>query len=465
MSRVTTNFIYSVIALGITACAGLFSIPVLTRNLTPSFFGHISLLLIFFNIFVILDGLRPVIINYMHSSSRNRPDIIRTCSVFSWINGLVFAFVTFAVLIFIYKDTFSFAEMIFLSIAGLLYFPMTNEAGFLEAAERVGFTYLTRAVVWALLYISFICYSLVRLPMEYYAMSLSVMNGALFLIYLYANGQKSKKGRFKKDIIMDMGKEMKHVSFFNIYVAIINFSDRLFISRFLSLNLLGYYSVQYELGTKGYMLVAMVSRVLYPTFCKRIAKEPMSYILSDWACITKFVFFAVFSCTLVAFFWSDIIITIYAGKEYAAYSFVLKIIMIGIAINSLGFMATLLQRANGDFKSQEKAYFKGAFIATIIVYPFISNFGILGAALVYLFARSADVFLILDIKKKYFPGFSLQKIFIWPALFLLCYDMLFYRQYILFALVFILFMLAVFTRDDFVFFTRKIKRQSRFGKN
>ncbi len=456
MGRVTTNFIYSVIAIGITACAGLFSIPVLTRKLTPYFFGHISLLLIFFNIFAILDGLRPVIVNYMHSSSKSRQDIIRTCFVFSWINGLVFASATFGVLIFIYKDTFSLTEIIFLSFAAFFYFPMTNEAGFLEAAERVGFTSLARAVVWAFLYISFICYSLFSLSPEYYAMSLFVMNGLLFLIYFYAGKDRSTGGGFKKNIIMDMGKGIKQVFFFNIYVAIMNFSDRLFISRFLPLNLLGYYSVQYELGTKGNILVAMISRVLYPTFCKKITKEPRARVLSEWARITKFVFFMVFICTLVAFLWSDIIIALYAGKQYAAYSHVLKIIMVGIAVNSLGFMATFLQRADGDFKSQEKAYFKGALLAILAVYPLIANFGLSGAALVYLFARSADVFLIFNIKKRYFPDFPLQKIFIWPGLFFLCYAMLFYRQYMVFAVFFILFIISVFTLEDIFFIKRSL---------
>jgi O-antigen/teichoic acid export membrane protein len=464
MSRLKTNFAYSVMAAAINAVVGLASIPFITRHVSSADFGHISLLLLFFYLFAVMDGIQPVIISYAHSCPHPRADLVKTCQVISWGIGGIASAITLGGLTWLYADTVSGTEMSLMTVCAMLYFPMTAEAAFLESKERVGFTAMIRSGGWAFVYGSFILYVICQSPFEFYAMSLAGMNGLLWLIYRRSNADEPRNGNLKQDILREMSFKIKEVLIFSLSFVLMNFSDRLFISKLLSLELLGYYSAQYELGTKGYIAAHTASKVLYPNFSRRLAREPLLPVLSDWTHMTKLIFFSVFSVTLLAFAFAEEIIRIYAGQGYAAHCYVFRIVMAGVAINSLGFMVIMFQRAAGDFSSQERAYVMGAVISILSVYPLVSRLGMSGAAMVYLCARTSDVLLILDMWKKFFRSEGRRIIlFLWPVLFSLCYTLLYMRYYFLFGMIFFLFGGTLFNGKDFVFFKKILNPGSKFS--
>lgn len=457
MAGLKSNFVCSLLATTSNAVVGLVSIPFITRHVSAADFGHISLLLLVFYLFNFLDGLLPVIINFRHARNYDNADFLKTCQMFSWMMGAAAFSLTLILLLLIYRHVFSLVEIFLMAICAMLFFPTTAEAAFLESRQRVGFAMLVRSGGWAFVYLSFIVYVIVDCTFEWFAFSLTLMSGSLLVVYRAANTSEPRNGKLEYSIIKDMLLEIKKVLLFNFYVAVTNFSDRLFLSKLLPLDRLGFYSAQYELGTKAYVLPYMVSKVLYPNFSERLSGKNPQAVLSDWKHITKWVFFTMFSISLIAFYFSEVIIKIYAGQAYAEHSYVFKIVMIGIAMNSIGFMSILLQRAKGDFSSQEKAYFFGSAMGIIAVYPMVKIWGLWGAAMVYLIMRSSDLILAVQTAKMFQAGHQPWKTYVvWPISVAACYLFMQFEFYSGFTLSFIVFSVTLFTRNDIKFFKKGV---------
>jgi len=452
MHRVKANLLQNVIAIGLTVLAGLISIPILTRTLSPNTFGHVSLILIFLNLFTLLEGTRQVFIKFYHKwkEVEKRKEFLRTSWVLSWMSSILGTMVVLLILTFLF-DSLSIIEIIFLSLSAGLYLLMSNPWAQLEAEEKVGLAALVRAIVWVLVYVSFIIYSLYGAPIEFYALSLMLMNGLLLVLY---SGLQQKRQNYSSKtnwgMFREMVNEIKSVILFNFWVAVMNFSDRLIISRILPITDLGYYTAQYELGVRGNGLANTACTVLFPTFSLSVEKKGVYAAVPLWLSISKWLFLTIYLFTLIGFGFSKEIIELYAGAPYAGYNYIFKIVMIGVAINTLGFMAVLLQRADCDFTSQGMAYCIGAVIGIVLAYPLIKTLGLLGGALTYLIMRIADLILIWQVRQKYFrrgSGINLKNTSL-VMLFILCYVLALLSQYWMIA-SFLVFSWLLIDADDF----------------
>ncbi|MGE0086619.1 MAG: lipopolysaccharide biosynthesis protein [Desulfococcaceae bacterium] len=466
MSRLKSNFMFSALAVCINAAVSLSSVPYITRRVSPSDYGHISLFILFFYLFAFVDGIRPVIINSVHHSFSGKSDFFRSCHIFSWLCGAVLSVLTFILLILFYHHRLSAVEILFISLCALFCVPMNNEAAFLEAGERVGFIMMVRSAGWVLFYASFIVYASVGAGFECYAMSVAGMNGFLLVIYRAANSRESRSGKFRFAIIREMMTKIRQGIMFNLYSTLMSSLDRLFISKLLPLQMLAHYSVQYEFGFNWNTLVQTAGRVLYPHLSRRMAAEPFAEILAFWVHMNKLIFFAVFSITLAGAAFSEEIIGLYAGAVYTEHHYIFRFVMIGVAISALGVMAVVFQRAQGDFASQEKAYGIGALTGILLVYPLVKTFGILGAALVYLAVRIADILLVLKICRNFFRSSSRAKyLMVWPGLFVLSYLSLWYEYYAVFWFLYAAFGALLFNADDIRYYVNAVRYPEKGGNS
>ncbi|MEZ4526860.1 MAG: hypothetical protein R2941_13155, partial [Desulfobacterales bacterium] len=89
------NFLFSALAVCINATVSLCSVPYITRQVSPSDYGHISLFILFFYLFAFVDGIRPVIINSLHHSFSGKSDFFQSCHVFSWLCGAFLSVLSF----------------------------------------------------------------------------------------------------------------------------------------------------------------------------------------------------------------------------------------------------------------------------------------------------------------------------------------------------------------------------------
>ncbi len=462
MSPLKSNFLFSALAVCINAGVSLCSVPYITRQVSPSDYGHISLFILFFYLFAFVDGIRPVIINSVHHSFRTQSDFFRSCHVFSWLCGAVLCVLSFVLLMLFYHQRLSAAEILFISLCALFCVPMNNEAAFLEAGERVGFVMMVRSAGWVLFYASFIFYATVGAAFEWYALSVAGMNGFLLICYRMANSREFRSGRFRFAIIKEMMTKIRQVIVFNLCSTLMSSLDRLFISRLLPIQLLAHYSVQYEFGFNWNTLVHTAGRVLYPHLSRRMADEPLSETVLFWVRMNKLIFFAVFSLTLAGAAFSEEIIGLYAGSVYKEHHYIFRFVMIGVAISALGVMATVFQRARGDFASQEKAYGIAALTGIVLVYPLVKTFGILGAAFVYLAVRIGDILLVFKIRRDFFPPASHAKhLMLWPGLFVCVYLCLWYEYYPVFGFFYAMFAAVLFTGEDIRYYIRAVRGRKR----
>ena len=459
MTGLKSSFLFSALAVCINAAVSLASVPYITRQVSPSDYGHISLFILFFYLFAFVDGIRPVIIRSVHTKGKEKSDFFRSCHIFSWLCGAVLSVVSFILLMLFYHHRLSALEILFVSLCALFCIPMNNEAAFLEAGERIGFVMMVRSAGWVLFYASFIFYAAVGAAFECYALSVAGMNVFLLICYRVGNSRESRSGQFRFAVIREMMTKIRQVILFNLYATLMSSLDRLFISRLLPLQLLAHYSVQYEFGFNWNTLVHTAARVLYPHLSRGMAEQDPGEMLLFWVHMNKLIFFAVFSLTLAGAAFSAEIIRLYAGEIYAEHHYIFRFVMLGVSLSAAGVMATVFQRALGDFASQEKAYGIAALTGIVLVYPLVKTFGILGAALVYLAVRIGDILLVLKMRRDFFPDVSwLKHLILWPMLFALSFFSLWQEYYAASGCFYAAFGAVLFNRDDLRYYIKSVRK-------
>ncbi len=406
------NLIKSFISVVIMAASSLACIPFLTRHLTPSEFGHLSIILMFFTLSSAFDGLRPVIIYYYPRYHLKRAAFVYTLGCLGWIMGIVAGTITASIMYLAFSEQLTVVEIALLSGATVIYFPMTVRWAMLDAREKVGFTALSRAFMWLALYLSFVLYAGMGTHFYVYSASLLCMNIALFLFFFFSGKETAGSERVIDWLLLkQVAGKSKQYLFFQILVYGISFIDRMTLARLFPIAVLGYYTPQYELGTRSTIFLRIFNSVLYPRFSRLVSEGHDALVREYWLIATKVVFVFFSSVVWITIAWADVIVRVYAGPDYQQYSFVLQMIMFGVLMNLPGYFASLLLNSFGDFKEQGKFYLFGIIVGIISAYPLIKLWGMFGASLTFVSMHLVDVLLFLRAYKIIF-GFYSKKIFI-----------------------------------------------------
>ena len=406
------NLIKSFISVMIMAASSLACIPFLTRHLTPSEFGHLSIILMFFTLSSAFDGLRPVIIYYYPRYELKRAAFVYTLGCLGWIMGIVAGAITASIMFFAFSEQLTIVEITLLSGATVIYFPMTVRWAMLDAREKVGFTALSRAFMWLALYLSFVLYAGIGAHFYVYSASLLCMNIALFSFFFFSGKEKNgSEKRVDWNLLKQVAAKSKQYLFFQILVYGISFIDRMTLARLYPIAVLGYYTPQYELGTRSTIFLRIFNSVLYPRFSRLVSEGHDSLVREYWLITTKVVFVFFSSVVWITVAWADVIVRVYAGPDYQQYSFVLQMIMFGVLMNLPGYFASLLLNSFGDFKQQGKFYLFGIIVGVVFAYPLIKMWGMFGASLTFVSMRVVDMLLFMRAYKIVF-GFYSKRIFL-----------------------------------------------------
>jgi len=379
----------SVVLIGIT---GVIAIPILARLLTVAAFGHVALLMLLFNAVGTLEILQPIIVRHYHKkhSEQQLNQFISTLLVMTIILGLIASTLLSAI---VYKlfDILSFAEVFCFWIGINTNLIGSFFAGIMMANQQPGLVQLQRSVLWVLVYFSFVLFAYYDLEPLYYAIALCVMCSIQMLMYSYCAGVKPLLETFCLFQLRQCINQSKDIATFNGYRAIIDYFDRLVVAKFLPLPVFGIYSLHAELSLKGNLLAQSIARFLFPELCLMRSTHSDEFVYRYFSSLMAKTLSLIFFLTYSIAAFSHIIILVYAGEQYAHFSSLMIILLLGIFYNANSFLGISFQRAFDDFKSQKKCYLTAILLSLVAVYPLCHYFGIHGAAITFVILRFSSL--------------------------------------------------------------------------
>jgi len=197
----------------------------------------------------------------------------------------------------------------------------------------------------------------------------------------------------------------------NLIWPVLTYVDRFLIGAILTMSAVAYYTTPYELATKLLIISGSFLGVVFPAFCSyavnnysklaQLHSNAMKYLLLILVPVTFLII-----CLAKPFFriWLDV--------DFAANStFVLQFLALGILINSVSQVTSSAIQAIGRPDITAKLHLIELPLYLILIYTFIINFGIKGAAIAWVIRVIFDISVMSVIFYKKSPVSDRPKIF------------------------------------------------------
>jgi O-antigen/teichoic acid export membrane protein len=171
-------------------------------------------------------------------------------------------------------------------------------------------------------------------------------------------------------------------------------ADRFFISMLISASAVTLYVIPYEISVQSLVLVGAISSVAFPSISRLIAadKQQASAIFKRWLLIVVVGMAVVCS---ILFVLMPFILRIWVGEFVDESSIsVGKIMCVGVYVNAVGAMLYAWLHANGKTKATAIAHCVELPIFLCLLYLFISQWGIVGAALAWVVRVLIDTLIL-----------------------------------------------------------------------
>jgi O-antigen/teichoic acid export membrane protein len=190
--------------------------------------------------------------------------------------------------------------------------------------------------------------------------------------------------------------------------------DRFVIAAYLSISAVTYYAVPFELLNGLWIIPGSIVAVLFPAFSA--TKEKDSHFSNLFHRPIKYILISLGPVVLVMFSYSHEILSIWQGAIISnASGEVLKILVLGVLVNSLSWVPTNLIMGSGRPDIVAKAHMIQTPLYFLTLYYFVVEFGIVGAAMAYTLRASFESLLFFIISFNMFPSLrrtSLSKLLI-----------------------------------------------------
>lgn len=191
----------------------------------------------------------------------------------------------------------------------------------------------------------------------------------------------------------------------NILSPLMVTADRFFISYLLGASVVAYYTVPFDLAIRALIIPAAFTTALFPKFaalCQiSTADAKETYIESKAK-----TFYIMLFMSLLMILLSKLGLSLWINDSFAQKSWIiLVIISIGVFFNGIAQVPHTLLQASGNVKITAIVHSIEFVIYIISLFVFLKLFGIVGAALTFLFRVLLD-YLILN----YFANKALNKV-------------------------------------------------------
>ncbi len=215
---------------------------------------------------------------------------------------------------------------------------------------------------------------------------ISIINTSILTFFLWSRlPHTEKKSSFQKQIFTGIWRFAAGISGISILALILTQLDKIILSKMLTLEMFGYYTLASAVAMTIYRLIGPVYFAIYPRFTQLVAISDQDGLKRLYHKSCQVMSVLIFPVTIVVAIFSKEILqlwtqnTVIAERTYLLVSF----LICGTALNGLMYIPYALQLANG----WTKLAFYTNLIAVIMMVPMIVymiwQYGALGAAILW----------------------------------------------------------------------------------
>ena len=390
LRAIASSLTVNIVGVTCVAIVAFFSTLLMARWMAVADFGLFSILLLAFNSIAVLDGIRPVIVHLGARDARLGPQVY-TAEAVAIATGLAVAGAAFLVCWIFLADVLRPIERAVLAGGLGLYFPMSCYWGLLDSQKETAFTGGLRSAVWACAYAAFVAGAAVDAGLIWYVTVLCAMNATLLIAYaarFYLRYDIGDRGG-EPGLISTIGNAAWNTIAFNVGALILASVDRLALAWIAGPVQLGLYSAVYELTTKPVALLRVVSAIFYPEAAQ--LQTDVATLARHWLLGIRIAFSLAFGAVCVVVFFRSQLTELLLGERFADAADSFGLLALGFALVVIGYFCGIALNALGDFESARKAYSIAAVTMIAAAWPMVATWGITGAGLLYLAARTVDV--------------------------------------------------------------------------
>lgn len=185
----------------------------------------------------------------------------------------------------------------------------------------------------------------------------------------------------------------------NIISPVMVYFDRFVISSILGAKLVGFYTAPSEAVSRLGLLPGALSRAVFPRLSNITDKKDFnrqvkfSYVLMISGCLP---------IVLIGIFFSEKILYLWLGVEYAARSAIIfNILLVGFFFNSIAQIPFTIIQSVGKAKITALLHCFEIIPYLVMLYLFVSHYGIMGAAYAWTIRVIVDSLLLIFVSNKY----------------------------------------------------------------
>jgi O-antigen/teichoic acid export membrane protein len=173
-------------------------------------------------------------------------------------------------------------------------------------------------------------------------------------------------------------------------------SDRLMVSKLLSLENLGYYTLAYTTATSISLVLSAISSATMPSYVSIYSTQPIENLVSKYQTMSFFTLYSTGLISFVLVYFGERLLAIWVGEKFASSAWIcLALLSLGFWLSAAVSNAYLIAVSMNRLKKVLRISCASAFIYLPMMYFAIMNFGIAGAASSWLLLNAAYLVLIL----------------------------------------------------------------------
>lgn len=413
------NVIYNLIGQILPIIAGIISIPLIIRWLGTERFGIISIIWMVIGYFNLFDmGLGRALTQAVAEKIGNKktdeiPEIFWT-SLFimasiaaagSLLVILLADIITSKVLnISIPLQTECLHSFYVLALSMPFVIVTSALSGFISAYHRFDIVNMIRVPMSILMIIA----PLIVLPFTHSLVAIVFVMALLRIVFCFIHiyfcfriePQLPQSVVLKKSSVLPLLRFGGWMTVSNIVGPFMVYFDRFAIGSFLSVTAVAYYTTPYEVITKLFIIPAALNGVTFPLYAAAYnqKKDQVTNIFSRSIMSLCFILYPII---LVVVLFAQGGMSLWIGGDFASHSFrVLQWLAIGVFLNCLAQVPYTLIQGTNNPDITGKLHLMELLIYIPVLYLFIQNQGIEGAAIAWLIRTIVDTAMLFIIAVK-----------------------------------------------------------------
>lgn len=413
---------------------GIITIPFVVNGLGTEQFGLLSLAFIVLSYFTIFDlGLGRATTKYIaeslgKSEIQQIPSIlwtsVTTQALLGFSCGIVlFFFVPFLVEEILHIPPYLFSEakitlyLIALSIPLIMI--SSSFTGFIQANQRFDLLNSISIPSSILSYILPLFGLLLGFSLSGIVILLIIARFCAFIAYIMACFHiqpQLKKYSYSSDLLSRLFIFGGWATVSNIVSPLMVYMDRFLIGAILTISAVTYYTVPYDIVTRLWIISSSLILAIFPAFSTLEGLKDRVTVGVVFARSLKYLIITIGPIAILGILFSYDILQIWLGNDFAMEStLTMQILTIGVLINSLAHIPFALLQGSGRPEIPAKFHLIELSFYIVILWIFVVNYGISGAACAWSIRIIVDAFLLFWATSKIFyfdfNFFSNNKIF------------------------------------------------------